>query len=212
MSSINSVPKEDVLEWLDHVLPKLNTIWMRMTYPFCRLGRRASIHHSCEIRRSVSNRIQIGDSVYLAQDNWLNIPEMSTDPTPVLIIGDGCKIGRRCMISAKNRVCLEENVLLGPGVLITDHSHEFSDINSPILIQGVTTGGTIRIECNSWIGFGAAIVCSSGELVIGRNSVVGTNSVVTRSVPPFCVVAGNPASIVRRYDPISGQWMKERRS
>jgi abequosyltransferase len=194
------------------VLTKLNTIWMQTTYPFGRFGRHVSIHYSCDIRRSISNRVQIGDSVYLAPDNWLNIPELSSDPTPVLIIGDGCKIGRRCMLSAKNRVCLEENVLLGPGVLITDHSHEFSDVNSPILAQGITAGGTVRIERNCWIGFGAAIVCTTGELVIGRNSVVGTNAVVTRSIPPFCVVAGNPAKIVRRYDSVSGQWVKEKQS
>lgn len=203
------VLEDDVIEWFSYVLTKLYTIWMRMTFSFSRFGRHVSIHHTCEINKAIASRIQIGDSVYLGPGNWLTIPEVSSDPTAVLIIGNGCKIGRRCMISAKNKICLEEDVLVGPGVLITDHGHEFSDVNSPIYAQGINAGGRILVERNCWIGYGAAIICSSGELVIGRNSVVGTNSVVTRSVPPFCVVAGNPAKIVRRYDPVRGQWVKE---
>jgi acetyltransferase-like isoleucine patch superfamily enzyme len=110
------------------------------------------------------------------------------------------------MITAKNRVELEEDVLLGPAVVIADHGHEFSDANRPIHAQGLTPGGIVRVEKNCWLGYGAAIVCSSGELIIGRNSVVGANSVVSRSVPPYSVVAGNPAKIVRRLDEKSGTW------
>ena len=112
------------------------------------------------------------------------------------------------MFSARNLVQLEDDVLLGPCVLITDNSHEFSDINAPIHTQGLTAGGTVRIERNCWLGYGAAVISVSGELVIGRNSVVGANAVVTRSVPPFCVVAGNPARIVKRYDSGIRKWVK----
>jgi acetyltransferase-like isoleucine patch superfamily enzyme len=110
------------------------------------------------------------------------------------------------MITAKNCVELKEDVLLGPAVVIADHGHEFSDVNRPIHAQGLTSGGIVRIEKNCWLGYGAAIVCTSGELVIGRNSVVGANSVVSRSVPPYSVVAGNPAKIVRQFDEKSGKW------
>ena len=67
--------------------------------------------------------------------------------------------------------------------------------------------GTIRIEEGCWIGFGAAIVCGQGELVIGRNSIVGANSVVTRSVLPYSVVTGNPARVAKSYDPSREQWV-----
>lgn len=201
---------DDILEGFSYILTKLFTVWLRLTFPFAGFGRHVSIHHSCEIGKAIANRIQIGDSVYLGPGNWLNVPEISRDSQPVLILGHGCKIGRRCMISAKNRVQLEDDVLLGPGVLIADHGHEFSAVDSPIYTQGTTAGGTVRIERNCWIGYGAAIICSSGDLVVGRNSVIGTNSVVTRSVPPFSVVAGNPAKVVRRYDTEVGQWVREK--
>ena len=76
-------------------------------------------------------------------------------------------------------------------------------------LQALNAGdnfGTIRIEGGCWIGFGAAIVSSRNELVIGRGSVVEANSVVTRSVPAYSVAAGNPARIVKQYDPVSRHW------
>ena len=207
--SAEGFPGEDLLVLFSRFLTKANTTWMRLTYPFAGFGKGVSIQYSCDVPRSVSNRMQIGDSVYIAAGTWLTVPERAVGGATVISLGNGCKVGRRCMISAKNRVELEEDVLLGPSVLITDHSHEFSDINAPIHEQGLTAGGTVRIERNCWLGYGAAVICVSGELVIGRNSVVGANAVVTRSVPPFSIVAGNPAKVVRRYDPEARKWCKE---
>ena len=199
---------EDPLALFGAFLTKANTEWMRLTYPFARFGRGVSIDYTCELRRPASSRMQIGDFVYLAPGVWLNIPEFIAGAAPTIILGNGCKIGRRCMISAKNLVCLEHDVLLGPSVLVTDHSHGFSDVTVPIHAQVLSSGGTVRIEQNCWLGHGSAVVCTSGDLVVGRNSVVGANSVVTRSVPAFSVVAGNPARIVKQYDPASGGWVK----
>jgi acetyltransferase-like isoleucine patch superfamily enzyme len=199
---------EDPLSLLGAVLTKASMVWMQLTYPFAALGRKVSIHYSCEIRRSAANRIRIGNSVYIAPDTWLNIPEPATNAQPAIILGDGCKIGRRCMITAKNMVCLEDNVLLGPSVLITDHSHRFSNLDLPIHAQGLTAGGTVRVERNCWLGYGAAVICRCGDLVLGRNSVIGANAVVTSSVPPFSVVAGNPAKVVKQYDQMLAKWIR----
>jgi abequosyltransferase len=203
-----AVHAEDPVSLIADLRTKANTNWMRYTYPFFRFGRRVSIHYSCDIRRSAACRIQVGDFVYIAPEAWLNIPEPSIDTPPAIVLGNGCKIGRRCMISAKNLVHLEDDVLLGPSVLITDHSHEFSNPELPIHAQGLAVGGRVHIERNCWLGYGASVVCTSGDLVVGRNSVVAANAVVTHSIPPFSVVAGNPAIRIRSYDKRSGVWVR----
>jgi acetyltransferase-like isoleucine patch superfamily enzyme len=189
---------------LDSSLSRLKTSWMRWFYPFSSLGEGFWAHHSCDIRRCIAPYIRLGDEVKLDRQVWLTIPFVPKSADPVIVIDDGCQIGRRCMISAQNRIHIERNTVFGPQALVMDHNHEFEDVTVPIGLQGTTDGGTIRIEEGCWIGFGAAIVCGKGELVIGRNSVVGANSVVTRSIPPHSVASGNPARVVKSFEAEKG--------
>jgi acetyltransferase-like isoleucine patch superfamily enzyme len=204
------IPAEDPLTIVTRGLNWLNTRWLRNTYPFAGFGRRVSIHYTCDILRSVAPLIAFGEHVDLAKDVWLNAVPTSDGGGPKIMLGNNVKIGRRCSISARNQIILEDSVLFGPHVLIMDHNHEFSNVELPIREQGVTTGGRIIIEKNCWFGFGAVVLCGSGELTIGRNSVVGANAVVTRSFPPNSVIGGNPAKLLRTFDSEEKQWVKVR--
>ena len=151
-------------------------------------------------------RISLGNSVSIKRTHGSTSPPTDRTGDPVIVIEDNCSIGYGAMISAKNRIHLERDVLVGQQVTILDHNHAYEDITKPIVNQGITEGGRIRIGQGSWIGRGSAIMCARGELMIGRNCVVAVNSVVTRSIPDYSVVFGSPATIIRQYDPETRAW------
>lgn len=202
-----SLDRDDPLYLLETALSRLRTLWMRTTYPFAYLGKNVAVHHSVDLRRAKARHIQLGDGVYLGRDVWVNITLSPEGSGIALSLGDRCCIGRRSMISAKNRIVLEKDVTTGPNVLIMDHNHSYEDVTKPVEQQGVTAGGSVCIGEGSFLGFGCAVVCASGELSLGRHCFVATNSVVTRSFPPYCVLAGNPARIVRQFDVEKGAWV-----
>jgi acetyltransferase-like isoleucine patch superfamily enzyme len=170
------------------------------------VGRNISLHFTSEIARERASRIKLGNSISLRQFAWLNVADDNPTGEPLIVIEDNCHIGFGSIISAKNGSYLERDVLVGQSVIIIDHNHKYDDIMVPVIKQGITSGGRIRIGQGSWIGRGAAIIAPKGDLTIGRNCVVAVNSVVTRDVPDYCLVAGYPATIIRQYDPETQTW------
>lgn len=199
-------PFADPLEVAPRGLTKLYSLWLSLTYPFASLGRKPSFHFTSKVCRQRATRISLGNGVSLREYAWLSVA--TEDPTgePTIVLEDNCHIGFGSIVSAKNRIHLERDVLVGQSVIIVDHNHAYEDIDVPILKQGITDGGRIRIGQGSWIGHGASIICPRGELTIGRNCVIAANSMVMRSIPPYSVVAGFPATIIRQYDPETQTW------
>jgi acetyltransferase-like isoleucine patch superfamily enzyme len=179
---------------------------LRFFMKFDYMGKNVIIAPSCDIHRRTAPYIHLGNNVSMSKDVWLNIPYEASPPVkgkPVIRIGNGVAIGRRCTISGVHRIEIGEKALFGPSVFITDHSHEFEDPFMPITDQGITEGGTIIIEDGCWFGHNSAVVAHRGrEVRIGRNSIIGANAVVTRSFPVNSVLIGNPARNVGRMSRI----------
>jgi acetyltransferase-like isoleucine patch superfamily enzyme len=200
--------REDPLRLLARFPTWLYSMWVRATYPFAAIGENVQFHYTWDFRRYAAHRLKLGSSVFIGKDVHFGAYCPNGEKgAPMIEIEDGCGIHRNSQISARNYIHIERDVIMGPAALIMDHNHEYEDITRPIKAQGLSVGGTIRIERGCWIGRGAAIVCNQGELVLGRNSIVAANALVTRSCPPYSVLVGNPARLARHYDPGKGIWV-----
>lgn len=110
-------------------------------------------------------------------------------------IGDNVDVGNNTFISANNSIIIGNHVIMAPYVFITDHDHGYRDIKKNLHQQSLTENGTVVIGDNVLIGTKVSIL---KNVRIGRHSVIGANSVVTSTIPAYCVAVGNPARIIRR--------------
>lgn len=112
--------------------------------------------------------------------------------------GDRIRVGDRSGIGINARldgpVTIGRNVMMGPEVMVYALGHNFSDTSKPMIDQGMSESREVIIEDDVWIGARAVILPG---VTVGTGSVVAASAVVTKSVPPFSVVAGNPARVVR---------------
>jgi acetyltransferase-like isoleucine patch superfamily enzyme len=199
---------EDPLVLLRRAFIRLYSVWVSRTYPFASRVHNLSIHYRTDVSRSHAHRIKLGGSVVIDKDVLLRVHvPLEEEGDPVVAIDEGCVVGPRSTISAKNCVHIERDVMVGPGVLIQDHSHAYRDVTMTIRRQGVTEGGRIKIGQGSLLGQGAVIHCDQGELTLGRNCVVAPNSLVNRSFPAYSLIAGNPAHVVKQFDLEKGVWV-----
>ena len=120
-----------------------------------------------------------------------------------VLIGDRTRIGLSNTIIGP--VKIGDDVRLAQNVVLSGLNHNYTEIDSPIHEQGVSTKPII-VEDESWIGANVVIVPG---VTVGRHSIVAAGSVVTKNIPPFSVVAGNPARILKQYDFVTKTWQKK---
>jgi tetrahydrodipicolinate N-succinyltransferase len=106
------------------------------------------------------------------------------------------------MLSAGGLLEVGDYCLLAPQVFISDADHVYRNIMRPYMDQGATAGKVV-VEENCWLGIHAVV---SGNIIVGRGSVIAANAVVTKDVPPFAVVAGVPARVLKLFNFNSATW------
>ena len=147
-----------------------------------------------------------GGALAIGEDSIVNA-KIDFDGSEGLI-----SIGRRCFIGAshlvcRQRICIHDDVVISWGVTIVDHNshslfwtHRRNDVLDWAKGHKDWTNVDIRpveIHEKVWIGFGATILKG---VSIGEGAVVGAGAMVTRDVPPYAVVAGNPARIIKQIE------------
>lgn len=153
---------------------------------FARLGRGVVFEPGVLVFHP--EQIEIGDDVYVGHNailkgyykNWLRI-------------GDGTWIGQQCFLHSAGGLTIGAHVGIGPAVKIITSSHAEQGRGVPILHSRIEFAPVV-IEDSSDIGVGAILLPG---VTIGRGAQVGAGAVVVEDVPPYAVVAGVPARLLR---------------
>lgn len=107
-------------------------------------------------------------------------------------IGDNSGLGINCKI--RGPIIIGDDVMMGPDVMIFTSNHETKDINIPMRLQGRTGDKRVEIGDDVWIG--ARVIILPG-VKIGKGAILAANAIITKDVPDYAIVAGNPAKVVK---------------
>ena len=143
-------------------------------------------------------------NIFLGSNLWISKTRLASSKGGKLIIGNHVAIGRFSQIFALQSIIIEDGVLMAENTFISDNTHTFTDITTPVRDQDIKPLGNVVIGSGTWIGRNVVV----NGCKIGRNCIIGAYTFLKKDIPDYCVVVGNPARIVKRYNPQSGQWEK----
>jgi acetyltransferase-like isoleucine patch superfamily enzyme len=192
----------------------LSRIWVCFIWvsKVCKIGK--SFHFKSKITKLVNDcefSFEIGQDCNLASDLIINIEPgchlligndvviwersiLQAKGNSILQIGSGTRVGRDCNICARKKVIIGSNVLFSSYIWVTDHQHKF-DLETPVKVYEYQKFQDIIIGDGTFVGNKVTIMQG---VTIGKNCVIGANSVVTNDIPDGCVAAGVPAKVINK--------------
>lgn len=144
--------------------------------------------------------IDIGNNVYIGKRVVLECYDSFQEQqfTPHIFIGNNSSLGDESHITCINKIYIGNGVRMGRKIFITDNAHGASERKlldiSPIL-RPLSSRGPVIIEDNVWVGEKVSIMPG---VHIGQGAIIGANAVVTKDIPPYSVVGGIPAKVIKQ--------------
>ena len=138
---------------------------------------------------------------------------ISDRKNPQLIIGNNVQINDYVHLSCAESVIIEDNVLIASKVYVSDLNHgNYSSLKNlehscpdEIVKDRKIFTKPVKICQNTWLGENVAVL--SG-VTIGKNSIIGANSVISKNIPENCIAVGNPAKVIKKYNFETRRWDK----
>lgn len=163
------------------------------------IGKGASINKLKYINLGKNIRIGRFSRINFYKEFYGNIYQ------PNLFIGDNSYIGDFFTILCTDSIIIENDVLIASYVTIVSENHGI-DVQSKLhYSKQALNSKPIKIEEGCWIGEKTTILPG---VIIGKKSIIGANSVITKNVDPYTIVVGNPAKAIKKYDFVEKKWMK----
>ncbi len=173
---------------------------------FRSIGMKTAIHKPLFI--SNPQYISLGERVLIREGVRMEMICSDLDIPPELSIGSNTNIEQNVHIVCHRNIIIGADVSITANCAITDVTHPYSDPSNPMKIGDRISKDNSYVEIGkgSFLGFGTVVL---PNVRIGEYVIVGANSVVTKDIDSFCVAAGSPARILKRYDPVSKLWRGE---
>lgn len=140
--------------------------------------------------------IEIGEDTIIMHGAVLHVYNFRGLPHAGIKIGCNSLVGEYSVIRGQGGVEIGDRVYTSPFTQIIAVNHVFDDPSRPFVDQGITAEGIV-IEDDVWLGAGAVI---TDGVRVGQGAVVAAGAVVTRDVPPYTVVGGVPARIIKKIE------------
>jgi acetyltransferase-like isoleucine patch superfamily enzyme len=203
-----SLPFYDKLNVAERMFYRLKSI-LFYRWVFKSFGKRSVIYPPMLIGRP--EFIHIGNGVVIRSGVRLEAVLLDPEHPPEIRIGDNVSIEQDVHIVALGKVHIRDHATLAARASLLCGNHPFLDIHGPAKISERLEGeqSSIEIGEGSLIGVGSIIHMN---VKIGKHVVVGANSVIKRSVPSYCAVAGHPAEVVLRYNSTEDCWERPNKS
>lgn len=161
---------------------------------YIRVGRNFIAQDHCEINGLSQKGLEFGDKVTIGSYAIIRPTNLYGGEAGVgLKVGDNSSIGPYCYIGCSGYIEIGNNVMMSPRVSIYSENHNFSNTEQPMIEQGVTRS-FVKIEDDCWLAANSLILAG---VTVGKGAIVAAGSVVTKDVPPYAIVAGNPAKVVK---------------
>ncbi|MEI6575322.1 MAG: acyltransferase [Bacteroidota bacterium] len=161
------------------------------------------VHHHGKrslVRRRTRMDVMPFNSFYIGDDSTIEDFCTVNNGVGTVKIGDRTRIGLGSVLIGP--VEIGNDVRLAQNVVMSGLNHNYEDVSKSISQQGVSMK-PILISDETWIG---ANVFISAGVTIGKHCVVAGGSVVTKNVPDYSIVVGNPAKVIKQYNSNSKSW------
>lgn len=173
-------------------------LWVRMfVNPFKhKKGKHSIVRRNARMDVFPFNIFELGEKSIIEDFATIN------NGVGAVIIGSDTIVGLGNVVIGP--VTIGNQVMLAQNIVISGLNHGYEDVRIAPSLQAINVK-QITICDDVWIGANSVVTAG---VTIGKHSVIGAGSVVTKDVPEFCIAVGNPARIIKRYDFEHNTWKR----